>query len=263
MIKEVLANFFTIDRLISLVRILVGLFGIYLATKIAIYLGQKFLARFFLKRESPDERRKQTLYTLSQSILRYLLYIVALVAALGLFNVNAASLIAAAGIGGLAIGLGAQNLVRDLVAGFFILLEDQFAVGDLVTIGAAEGIVEQIGIRTTSVRDLTGKLYIFPNGQIASLVVQTPSPWVILDYDIDEQEQEKLLAKLLPLLPRWRGEIGNVLTRIRLWPLATKEKHFLRFAAQTTPSDRFRVERELAKRIENLFAELSKEGKES
>lgn len=263
MFEEVFTNFFTMDRLIALVRILVGLFGIHLAVRIALYFSQRALEQLFLRGEARDERRRQTVYTLIQSVLRYVLYFFAILAALSLFHVNTASLITAAGIGGLAIGLGTQNLIRDLVAGFFILLEDQFAVGDLVNIGAAEGIVEQIGIRTTTVRDLTGKLYILPNGQITSVVVQRPNPWVILDYAIVGEEMEDVLAEVSSLLPLWREEIGNIHVQIRIWPLATEEKKYLRFAALTASEDRWRVEGELRRRIETLLGEKLKVGDQS
>jgi small conductance mechanosensitive channel len=249
-----MGSIFTIDRLIALVRILVGLFGIHLAVRIALYFTQKTLEKLFLRGEARDERRRQTIYTLSQSVLRYVLYFFALLAALSLFHVNTASLITAAGIGGLAIGLGTQNLIRDLVAGFFILLEDQFAVGDLVTIGAAEGIVEQIGIRTSAVRDLAGKLYILPNGTIASVIVHRPNPWVIIDYTLAGDEIEGVLNLVTPQLPRWREELG-LHAQIQIWPLRTAEKSFLRFAALTNPQERWRVERELRGRIENLLGE--------
>lgn len=262
MFKEVITNFFTVDRLIALVRILVGLFGIHLAVRLALYFTQRALERLFLRGEARDERRRQTVYTLSQSVVRYVLYFFALLAALSLFNVNTASLITAAGIGGLAIGLGIQNLIRDLVAGFFILLEDQFAVGDMVTIGAADGVVEKIGIRTTAVRDLTGKLYILPNGQISSVIVQRPNPWVILDYTVDE-ELEEVLDKLVPLLPLWREEMGQIHAQIQIWPLTTDQGKHLRFAAFTTPEERWRVESELKSRIESLLGSGLKAGEEN
>lgn len=252
MLQEMLVGFFTVEKLIALLRILVGLFGIHLAVRIILYFAQKALERVFLGGRVRDERRRQTIYTLSQSVLRYILYFFAGLAALSLFNVNTASLITAAGIGGLAIGLGSQNLIRDIVAGFFILLEDQFAVGDLVTIGIAEGVVEQIGIRTTAVRGLGGKLYILPNGTITSLVVHRPNPWVILDFPI-AGEMEEVLAIVEPQLPKWRVELGNIHAQLRLWPLEQGEEKLIRLAALTTAEDRWRIEGELARRVEEVL----------
>src|SRR5690606_38145008 len=81
-------------------------------------------------------------------------------------GVDTRSILAAAGILGLAVGFGAQNLVRDLVTGFFILSEDQFAVGDYITAAGVSGVVDSVGIRTTRLRDFGGELHIIPNGRI-------------------------------------------------------------------------------------------------
>ena len=74
--------------------------------------------------------------------------------------------VALVSIGGFAIGIGAQSLVKDIINGFFILFEDQYGIGDHVTIGKFQGIVESIGIRTTNLRDFTGDLHLIPNGSV-------------------------------------------------------------------------------------------------
>jgi small conductance mechanosensitive channel len=81
-------------------------------------------------------------------------------------NVDASSILAGAGVVGLAAGIGAQTLVKDVVTGFFILLEDQFAVGDCVSIAGVTGTVEDMGLRVTKLREATGDLHIISNGEI-------------------------------------------------------------------------------------------------
>ena len=83
-----------------------------------------------------------------------------------LYDILAKIPVALASAGGFAIGLGAQSLVKDLINGFFVLFEDQYGVGDHVTIGQFSGIVESIGIRTTVLRDFTGDLHLIPNGSV-------------------------------------------------------------------------------------------------
>src|SRR5690606_35032709 len=97
---------------------------------------------------------------------KYVLYFIGTVIILDMFNINTSSILATAGIGGLAIGFGAQSLVKDVITGFFILFEDQFSVGDYVKIDSYEGIVEELGVRVTKLRDFSGELHIIPNGNI-------------------------------------------------------------------------------------------------
>jgi Small-conductance mechanosensitive channel len=91
-------------------------------------------------------------------------------------SVDVTGIITTAGIGGLAIGFGAQKLVKDVISGFFLIIEDQFAVGDFVTIGAATGTVEEIDLRITRLRDETGRLWIISNGDITIVTNHSLAP---------------------------------------------------------------------------------------
>ncbi len=86
---------------------------------------------------------------------------------LTVFSVNVAPLVASAGVVGVALGFGAQNLVRDFLTGMFMLLEDQYGVGDIIDVGEASGTVETVGLRVTTIRDLNGTLWYCRNGEIA------------------------------------------------------------------------------------------------
>jgi moderate conductance mechanosensitive channel len=114
------------------------------------------------------------------------------------FNINIEPLLASAGIAGLAIGFGAQTLVRDVINGFFILVENQFQVGDTVKIGAVSGTVEDITIRRTSLRDGDGTLHIIPNG-IIQIVSNMTRDWsqVALQVAVDYAEDSDRVVKLL------------------------------------------------------------------
>jgi len=101
-----------------------------------------------------------------KSLVRYAVYFIGGIMVLGELGVNTSGLVAGAGIAGVALGFGAQNLVRDVLTGFFILFEDQFAVGDYVSISGVSGVVEDIGLRVTKVRDFAGQLHVVPNGSI-------------------------------------------------------------------------------------------------
>lgn len=113
-----------------------------------------------------SERKANTLATVTSSIIKYLIDFFIICEILTIFGVSIASIITVAGVGGVAIGFGAQSLVQDIITGIFILMEDQFGVGDVITIENHTGTVEAIGIRTTRVRSADGNLYIIPNGQV-------------------------------------------------------------------------------------------------
>jgi small conductance mechanosensitive channel len=112
----------------------------------------------------------RTLVPLMHSVCQYVLYFGSAIVMLGTLGIQTAPILAGAGIVGLAVGLGAQGLVTDLVSGFFILFENQYLVGDYVQIGDANGVVEAVGIRLTQVRDGYGKLHIIPNGQVKGVI---------------------------------------------------------------------------------------------
>jgi small-conductance mechanosensitive channel len=146
--------------------------GIFFGCRVAIELSQVLLHEAFgLSDENrPPDPKGQTLLPLLQSACQYCLYFGAGVMMLGVLGVNTAPILAGAGLVGLAVGLGAQSLVADVVSGFFILLEGQYLVGDQVEIGEARGRVEAFSIRNTQVRDAQGRLHLIPNGQIRSVV---------------------------------------------------------------------------------------------
>lgn len=113
-----------------------------------------------------SDRKRETLSEVFSSIIKYLVYFVVFCSILTSFGINITSLIAVAGVGSVAIGFGAQSLVQDVITGMFILFEDQFGVGDIISIDSLTGTVESIGIRGTRIRSADGDLHIIPNGHI-------------------------------------------------------------------------------------------------
>jgi small conductance mechanosensitive channel len=125
-----------------------------------------------LPRSAVSARRAQrarTLGSLLKSITTFLIYGVAFLLALSRVGINIAPIIASAGVVGIAVGFGAQNLVRDFLSGIFMMLEDQYGVGDVVDLGAASGEVESVGLRITRVRDLSGTVWYVRNGTITAV----------------------------------------------------------------------------------------------
>ncbi|MCL5116798.1 MAG: mechanosensitive ion channel family protein [Firmicutes bacterium] len=147
---------------------LVEVLLVFLVAAIIVRVGRRVIGRLEGIRAPADElrrARRSTLYRLLTSGLRYLVDFIALIMALDLFGIPTGSLLAGAGILGLAVGFGAQGLVQDLVTGLFILYEDQYAVGDQITLPALSlsGTVMELGIRITRLRGTAGEEIILPN----------------------------------------------------------------------------------------------------
>lgn len=157
----------------ALIGKLISCFIIIILMYVTIKLGNKAIDKFVERQKksngrfSMDSQKAITIGSVLKSVIKYTVYIVGVVFIL--IKLFGQGIVAAAGVGGIAIGFGAQSLVRDLINGIFILFEDQYGVGDHVTIGQFSGIIENIGIRTTTIRDFTGDLHLLPNGTITQV----------------------------------------------------------------------------------------------
>ncbi|MCH4826393.1 mechanosensitive ion channel family protein [Planococcus halocryophilus] len=146
--------------------------GILIAFLLVRAIGKRLINRFFEKlliKEDVTKGRALTLQSLSENIFSYILIFILVTTIFNIFGLSVASLIAGAGIIGLAIGFGAQGLVSDVVTGFFLLLEKQLDVNDYVTVGSIDGIVEAVGLRTTKIRSFDGTLNYIPNRDILTV----------------------------------------------------------------------------------------------
>ncbi|MBT8241286.1 MAG: mechanosensitive ion channel family protein [Acidimicrobiia bacterium] len=135
--------------------------------------------------EARGKQRAITVGTVLHSAATMAIFVIAGLLVLSELELNLAPLIASAGIAGLAIGFGAQSMVKDFLAGMFIIFEDQFGVGDIVDTGLAMGKVEEVSLRTTRLRDLSGTLWIVPNGEIQR-VGNTSQLWsnAVIDVEV-------------------------------------------------------------------------------
>jgi moderate conductance mechanosensitive channel len=146
--------------------------GIFFVTRVVIELVQVLVSQAFglYSEEEYSNQKGRTLAPLINSICQYVLYFGSALVMLNVLGINTTPILAGVSILGLAVGLGAQSLVTDVVSGFFILFENQYLVGDYIQVGDAVGVVEAVGIRVTHIRDGQGKVYIIPNGQIKGVV---------------------------------------------------------------------------------------------
>jgi small-conductance mechanosensitive channel len=160
-----------------------------------------------------SSNRLLTLKGLTKSIASYVLSFILIVMLMDALGINIAGLVTTAGIGGIAIGFGAQKLVKDVISGFFLIVEDQFDVEDYVTIGTATGVVEDLGMRITRIRDDSGKLWILSNGDITIVTNHSRAP-VIGTIDIglavgvEVKKAEEFMADVLANL--FESEPGSL-----------------------------------------------------
>ncbi len=204
-----------------------------------------------------EEKRLKTLETLLISVGRYGIGFAALLAVLRVLDIDTASILAGAGIVGLALGFGAQNLVRDVITGFFIVFEDQFAVGDYVTTGGESGIVEEMGLRTTKVRDFAGNLHVIPNSNITHTTNHSRGNMramvdVGVAYEEDIERVLKVLNQTMEELARSNPAIREGPNVLGLARLGESEMVF-RIIARTEPMAQWAVERQMLKAIKTAF----------
>jgi small-conductance mechanosensitive channel len=251
--KEFTNYFLKEETWIDLGFVALKIIFVLLLTAVVVKFGKRIIERLFLMRQrsplSYDERRQNTLLKLLQNILTYVVYFASILAILSTFGINVAGLIAGAGIVGLAVGFGAQSLVKDIITGFFIVFEDQFAVGDQVQIGQSMGVVIEIGLRTTKVKSYTGELHIIPNGNISEVInYSIYNSLALIDisvsYESDIQVVENTIKEFLQDLPNKYEELVSIPDLLGVQNLSASEV-ILRVVAETLPYQQHGVARNI------------------
>lgn len=236
---------------------------ILLVSWLAVRLGKKFINKVFLMRmRSPlnhSERRQRTIARLLQSVISYVVYFSAIIGILSSLEIKIAGLLAGAGIVGLAIGFGAQSLVKDVITGFFIIFEDQFGVGDYIKINAAEGTVVEIGLRTTKINGATGEQFIIPNGAIGEVVnYSINNSKIFIDLQMttnaDFEKAEAIIHKYLETLPNLHEELIAAPAFLGVQNVKGTEVT-IRIAAETLPQQQYGIARIIRRDVTKLFEE--------
>lgn len=215
--------------------------------------------------ETTARRRSQTLSSIFRGVAQSLIFFLGLMAVLQHLNVNVTPILASAGVLGVAVGFGAQSLIKDFFAGFMILLEDQYNVGDVIKIGETAGVVERLTLRMTSVRALDGALITIPNGTITT-VSNLSKDWAraVLDMEIDYTEDadramEVMLATARQLREEHPAEIIEEPGRPGMERL-TQNSIGLRLTIKTAANKQADIGRELRRRTKLAFDQLGIKG---
>jgi moderate conductance mechanosensitive channel len=243
--------------------LLIKIVGILIVSFIVIRIGKSTIRNMFkIKKKGVlklSDKREVTIVKLLENILTYTVYFVAILMILELFDIPIKSLIAGAGIIGLAVGFGAQNLVKDIITGFFIILENQFAVGDYVKTSNFEGFVEEIGFRTTKIKSWTGELHIIPNGSINEVTnYSVHNSIAVVDvgvaYEEDIHEAEGVISELLKELPEKYEQMVEAPQLLGVQNLGSSDVVF-RVISEVKPMEHWKVARALRKEIKNRLDE--------
>ncbi|MCP2253309.1 small conductance mechanosensitive channel [Prauserella aidingensis] len=215
-----------------------------------------------LKEKAPDlvgpgilERRRQrakTIGSVLKSITTVVVYTIAVVLILGELGINLAPILASAGIVGVAVGFGAQNLVRDFLSGIFMMLEDQYGVGDVVDVGEAIGTVEAVGLRITTLRDINGTVWYVRNGEVLRVgnfsqgfavgVVDIP-----VAYDADLDRATTMLEEVLATSAEREDLAPDILEPPTVLGVesVTPEAVLLRLTVKVRPGKQWAIQRAL------------------
>lgn len=256
---------------LRLVRVVIILVGAYLAVRAVVSLIPKLRARTVERMSAGGaassthemEKRAKTIAGIVVKLATVVIWVAAIMMSLRELGFDLAPILAGAGIVGLAVGFGAQNLVRDVISGFFILLENQVRVNDVAVVNGTGGAVEEINLRTIVLRSLDGTVHIFPNGTITTLSNMTMGySYYVFDVGVAYKEDTDQVVKVLQDLgaEMQRDEkFGSMI----LEPLEVlgvdkfgDSAVVIKARFKTEPIQQFAVGREMNRRIKKRFDEL-------
>jgi small-conductance mechanosensitive channel len=213
----------------------------------------------FLTREA-ERKREDTLIKVFSGVVKVLIYLVAMFMILSEFHIDITPLLAGAGIAGVAFGFGAQYLVRDIITGFFLILENQFRVGDVIKVAGVSGVVEDLTIRVTTLRDMDGIVHNIPNGEMkvvsnlskdfsrVNLVIGISySDDINKAIEVINQVGQDMIEDEL-----WKDKLNDAPSFLRVDKLNDSSVD-LKIVGETKPLEQWAVTGELRKRIKEAF----------
>ncbi|MDL4840940.1 mechanosensitive ion channel family protein [Aquibacillus rhizosphaerae] len=252
-----------IDLWLTIGNAILRILLIVILASLVIRIGLKVLSRIFQQRDHGpfriSLRRENTLKKLVQNTLSYVVYFTAFIMILDTLTIPIGALLAGAGVAGLAIGFGTQNLVRDIITGFFIIFEDQFSVGDYVRTSGVEGVVEEIGLRTTKVMSWTGELHIIPNGNVTQVTnFSIHNSIAVVDvnipYETNIQQVEAIISDLMHEMPSKYPELKDIPEMLGVQMLESSHV-VLRIIAEVNPMEHWAMARILRKEVKGRLDE--------
>ena len=246
--------------LVLVARVLVVILTILLAV-LAYRLGVKLVDRLLRPLEAADYssrlQRVRTLDPLLKNVIRYSLAFIAIVIVLREFGVDVQAILVSAGVVGLAVGLGAQTLIRDVITGVFLLFEGLISVGDVVEVGPTVGTVESIGLRVTRMRLLNGAQRIIPNGELTQFTNYTKGwPLAVVDISLSYKADVRRALQVLERVGQeWLRETGQPDARVPPPGIVRfgDANMVLRLTVPVAAARRFEAELDLRRRVKEAL----------
>jgi len=245
---------------VNLIIIIVGAFIVVRTASLAVGHLQFKLARRHAATDLEWQRRATTLAGILTSLVSAAVAFVAVLMVLRELSIDIMPILTGAGIAGLAIGFGAQNLVRDVISGFFLILEDQVRIGDLARINGVAGSIEQINLRTIMLRDAEGAVQVFPNGTITALAnLSKQFAYAVVDVKVAYGENfDRVLGSLKEVgigLDRDPAWAKLVLAPLEILGVTSLDDGMatVRVRQKTLPLNQGKVGNELRRRIMIMF----------
>lgn len=227
-------------------------FQIISVSALAIFLMNIIFSKFFQR-----TNRQKTVMSLMRSMIKWVIIIITILLVLNAFGVDTSTLLASAGILALIIGLGAQSLIADIIAGFFIVFEEEYQVGDIITIDGFRGTVSDIGIRVTKIIDAGGNIKIVNNSDIKSIINQTSELSVAkclmsIDYDESVERVEVVFKKNIDNIRKHIPNIieGPIYKGINQLNTSSVDLFFI---AKCKEEDVYQVQRDLNRELYLMF----------
>jgi small conductance mechanosensitive channel len=247
----------------------IKIIGILIALVILSQMSRwiaKWMERFVYEKDpllaSEAKKRANTLGNILRHAFLIIITFVAVLMILGELGIQLGPLLATAGIGAVAIGFGAQSLVKDMISGFFIILENQYRIGDVIEVAGVSGLVESVGLRKTVLRDLQGKVHTIPNGEI-KVVSNLSKEWSrsVLDLGISYREDiDRVIELLIGIGKELESEEpfkSAILEPLQILGVEKfdESQMIIRMMVKTAPLKQWDVGRELRRRIKIRFDE--------
>lgn len=255
-----IVNWLLYDFTYILISLVVVIVLIWLLNAISRNLEKVILKRSNALRDKEAQKRVKTLMSIGRGIMRLILWAIFALILLKRIGIEIGPIIASAGIAGVAIGFGAQELIRDFLAGFFVLLDNQIRTDDIVAINGTTGVVEKIELRTIRLRDHSGVVHIFQHGKVNTLSNMTKE-WSALVFEIGVAYKEdvdtviaimKSVGEDLEKDSRFSGNILEPISILGVEQLANSSIQ-LKVRIKTQTGEQWQTRREYMRRLKYAF----------